>query len=59
MIQEFPLHSVEKTCQLFGVSRSAFNKAEKRINERCLQEALVLEEVRQIKKVGPTGISQS
>jgi transposase InsO family protein len=35
------------------VSRSAFYKAESRINERCLQEALVLNEVRQIKKDQP------
>lgn len=47
------MHNVEKTCQLFGVSRSAFYKAENRINERCLQEALVLNEVRQIKKDQP------
>jgi transposase InsO family protein len=53
VIREFPLHSVEKTCRLFGVSRSAFYKAENRINERCLQEALVLNEVRQIKKDQP------
>lgn len=35
------------------MSRSAFYKAEKRINELCLKEALVLEEVRQIKKDQP------
>lgn len=47
------MHSVEKTCRLFGVSRSAFYKAENRINERCLQEALILNEVRKIKKDQP------
>ncbi len=48
--KEFPFVSVEKLCQLFGLSRTVFYKAEKRVSERYLQEALVLEEVRKIKR---------
>ena len=48
--KEFPLVSVETLCQLFGLTRDAFYKAERRVNKRCLQETLVLEEVRTIKE---------
>ena len=48
--REFPLVSVENLCQLFGLTRDAFYKAERRVNQQCLQETLVLEEVRTIKE---------
>lgn len=53
MKTEFPLAGIEHICRLFGLSRDAFYKAEKRMNIRYLQEALVLGEVRNIKEEQP------
>ncbi len=51
--KEFPLAGVEKSCRLFGLTWDAFYKVEKRANTQCLQEALVLREVRKIKEEQP------
>lgn len=53
MLHRYPLAGVERLCQLFGLTRDAFYKAEKRVNKQCLQEALVLGEVRKIKEEQP------
>lgn len=52
-MREFPLAGIGKLCQLFGLTRDAFYKNEKRRNIRYLQEALVLSEVRNIKEDQP------
>lgn len=46
----FPTISVGTLCHLFGLSRQAYYKAEKRASKRELQEALVLQKVRHIKE---------
>ncbi len=53
LLKEFPLAGVEKSCRLFGLTRDAFYKVEKRANMQCLQEALVLGEVCKIKEEQP------
>lgn len=51
--KEFPTASVGALCSLFGLTRQAYYKAEKRASKRVLQEALVLQEVRKIKQEQP------
>lgn len=51
--REFPTVSVGTFCALFGLTRQAYYKAEKRASKRGLQEALVLQEVHKIKEEQP------
>ncbi len=51
--KEFPITGVGVLCDLFGLTRQAYYKAERRASKRVLQEALVLQEVRKIKQEQP------
>lgn len=51
--REFPTVSVGTFCSLFGLTRQAYYKAEKRASKRESQEVFVLQEVRKIKAEQP------
>lgn len=48
--KEFPTTGVEALCDLFGLTRQAYYKAERRASKRGLQETLVLQKVCEIKE---------